>query len=151
MTSFAASLRVAGAAFRNRAIRSVLLAFFAFNAVELGAWTAILVYAYDATGPASVGIVAVAQLLPSALLAPFLAALGDRFPRGLREFRSFILAQDLGVRGIRSTERTTVPCAGRAVASDGLVGRPRIDRHGGSSGEGRTKKQQCRDESAWIE
>ena len=82
MTSFAASLRVAGAAFRNRAIRSVLLAFFAFNAVELGAWTAILVYAYDATGPASVGIVAVAQLLPSALLAPFLAALGDRFPRG---------------------------------------------------------------------
>ena len=59
-----------------------MIAFFAYNTVELGAWTAILVYAYTATGPASVGIVAVVQLLPSALIAPFLASLGDRLPRG---------------------------------------------------------------------
>ena len=79
---FLTSLRVTASVFRNGPIRRVMIAFFAYNTVELGAWTAILVYAYIATGPASVGIVAVVQLLPSALIAPFLASLGDRFPRG---------------------------------------------------------------------
>jgi len=33
-------------------------------------WVAILVYAYETTGPASVGLVAVAQLVPAAIAAP---------------------------------------------------------------------------------
>jgi MFS family permease len=76
-----ASSTVALSVLRNGAVRRLMLAFFAYNMVELGAWTTILVYAYVATGPASVGVVAVVQLLPSALLAPLLAGFGDRFPR----------------------------------------------------------------------
>ena len=39
---------------------------------------AILLYAYEATGPASIGLVAVAQLIPAALSAPFAALIADR-------------------------------------------------------------------------
>jgi MFS family permease len=65
----------------NTALRRVLPAFFLFNAAEFGTWVAILLYAYERTGPLSVGIVALIQLVPAALLAPAAASLGDRFPR----------------------------------------------------------------------
>jgi MFS family permease len=66
---------------RNARLRRVLLAFLLFSAAEFGTWVAILLYAYERTGPLSVGIVALVQLVPAALLAPAAAALGDRFPR----------------------------------------------------------------------
>ena len=50
-------------------------------AAEFGAWVAVLVYAYEATGPLSVGVVAVAQLIPAALLAPVVATIGEHFAR----------------------------------------------------------------------
>jgi MFS family permease len=65
----------------NRALRRVLPAYLAFNAAEFGTWVSILLYAYDRTGPASVGVVALLQLVPAALVAPAAAGLGDRFPR----------------------------------------------------------------------
>lgn len=65
----------------NRDLRRVLPAYLAFNAAEFGTWIAILLYAYERTGPASVGFVALLQLLPAALIAPAASALGDRFPR----------------------------------------------------------------------
>lgn len=78
-------LRDAGRAMRgilrNPALRRIELAFLGFNMIEYGTWIAILVYANDATGPASVGLVAVAQLVPSGAFAPIAASLGDRFPR----------------------------------------------------------------------
>jgi MFS family permease len=75
------SLRVVRAILRNPALRRVELAFLVFNTIEFGAWVAILLYAYAAIGPTSVGLVAVAQLLPSAFIAPFTASLADRFSR----------------------------------------------------------------------
>ncbi len=66
---------------RNRSLRRVLPAYLLFNAAEYGTWVAILLYAYDQTGPASVGVVALAQLVPAAVVAPAAAGLGDRFPR----------------------------------------------------------------------
>lgn len=66
---------------RNRDLRRMLGAFLAFSAAEFATWVAILLYAYEATGPASVGFVALLQLVPAALLAPAAAALGDRLPR----------------------------------------------------------------------
>ena len=66
---------------RNPVLRRVELAFLGFNAVESGAWIAILLYAYEHTGPASVGLVAVAQLLPAGLCAPLASTLGDRWRR----------------------------------------------------------------------
>ncbi len=65
----------------NSALRRVLPAFFLFNAAEFGTWVAILIYAYERTGPVSVGVVALVQLVPAALLAPAAASLGDRYPR----------------------------------------------------------------------
>ena len=65
----------------NRHLRRIEAAFFGFNLVEYGTWVAVLVYANDATGPASVGLVALAQLLPAAVVAPIAAGLGERFPR----------------------------------------------------------------------
>jgi MFS family permease len=73
--------RVAERVLRNPTLRRVELAFLAFNTVEYGSWVAILLYAYGATGPASVGLVALAQLLPAAVVAPFGGTLGDRFRR----------------------------------------------------------------------
>ena len=75
----------------------VQLAYLAFIAAEFGAWVAVLVYAYEATGPLSVGVVAVAQLIPAALLAPVVATIGEHFARdrqmaeiGPREFRRVV-------------------------------------------------------------
>lgn len=77
----AVTVRVLRAVLRSPALRRVELAFLLFNAVEFSAWVAILLYAYAAIGPASVGFVAVIQLIPAAIVAPLSASLGDRFPR----------------------------------------------------------------------
>jgi MFS family permease len=65
----------------NHDLRRVLFSYFAFHIAEFGTWVAILLYAYEATGPASVGVVALVQLIPAALAAAPAAALGDRYPR----------------------------------------------------------------------
>jgi MFS family permease len=65
----------------NRSLRRVLFAYFAFHVAEFSTWVAVLLYAYDRTGPASVGVVALIQLIPAALVAAPASSLGDRFPR----------------------------------------------------------------------
>ena len=75
------TLRLFRALTRNRDLRNVELAFLGFNGVWYGVWIALLLYAYRATGPASVGIVAMVLLIPSALFAPLAASLGDRMRR----------------------------------------------------------------------
>jgi MFS family permease len=65
----------------NRPLRRIEAAFFGFNLTEYGTWVAILVYANGATGAASVGLVALVQLIPAAVFAPIAASLGDRYPR----------------------------------------------------------------------
>jgi MFS family permease len=88
------------AAFREvlaiSALRRVLAGWLAFNAAEWAIWVAILVYAYAATGPASVGLVAVAQLVPAALAAPRTARLAERLGPG-RALPSAYLVIGLGM------------------------------------------------------
>jgi MFS family permease len=69
------------AAVRNRDIRRVELAWGAAIAAEWAHFVAFGVFAYEQGGTSGVGIAGLVRLLPAALIAPFAASLGDRFPR----------------------------------------------------------------------
>ncbi len=68
-------------ALRNRRLLRVQTAYLLFNIVEWASWIAILVWAYDAGGVRATSALAVAQLVPAALLASPAANWLDRLPR----------------------------------------------------------------------
>ena len=55
------------------------MSFIGFAFAEHATWLAILVYAYDRGGVAEAGLLAMIQLLPATVVAPFAAYAGDRF------------------------------------------------------------------------
>jgi MFS family permease len=70
-----------GSSFRNADVRRVELAWGAAIAAEWAHFVALGVFAYEEGGASAVGIAGLVRLLPAALVAPFAASLGDRFPR----------------------------------------------------------------------
>jgi MFS family permease len=74
-------LATLAAALRNREIRRVELAWGAAIAAEWAHFVAFGVFAYEYGGASGVGIAGLVRLLPAALIAPFAATFGDRFPR----------------------------------------------------------------------
>lgn len=70
-----------GSALRNADVRRAELAWGAAITAEWAHFVAFGVFAYEHGGVSAVGAAGLVRLLPAALVAPFAAALGDRFPR----------------------------------------------------------------------
>jgi hypothetical protein len=66
------------AVMRNRAVLRVVVAYAVFTVVEYSVWIAMLVYAYAHGGATAAGVIAVAQLVPSGLVAPAASVVADR-------------------------------------------------------------------------
>jgi MFS family permease len=62
----------------NKALARVVGGYVLFTLAQYSVWVAMLVYAYRHGGAAVAGLVAVAQLMPAAVLAPVAAAVADR-------------------------------------------------------------------------
>jgi MFS family permease len=91
---------------RNRDLRRLELAWVGSITGEWAYGVALAVFAYQDGGAAAVGIVYAAVRIPSALAAPFLAMLGDRFPR-----HRVLLAADLS-RALAMSGAAAVALAG---------------------------------------
>jgi hypothetical protein len=76
--SRARRLRIFRALAGNRALVRVVVAYTLFIITEYSVWLAMLVYAYRHGGATVAALVAIAQLVPAAVLAPFAAAVADR-------------------------------------------------------------------------
>jgi MFS family permease len=76
---------------RNNRLRRAELAFAGFSLAEYGVWTAILVYAYERGGTTAAGLIAVVQLAPAAVVAPFAAGVADRRGGGYALVIGYIL------------------------------------------------------------
>jgi MFS family permease len=72
---------VLAAVFRSPVLRRLELAYLVFAFGEWSTWVAVIVYAYGRGGAGEAGLVVFAELAPSIILAPAVAALGDRFAR----------------------------------------------------------------------
>jgi predicted MFS family arabinose efflux permease len=65
----------------NPALRRAQLAWGGFHAAEWASVVALSVVAFEADGAGAVGLVLFARMVPSALVAPFVAVVGDRYRR----------------------------------------------------------------------
>ena len=80
----------------SRVLRRVELAFLGFSCAEHAVWVAMLVYAYQRGGTAEAAGIAVAQLLPAAVVAPLASRLTDRRGGGTGLWVGYV-AQALGM------------------------------------------------------
>jgi len=63
-------------------LRRVLVAYCLFDFVEFFVWLVVILWAFDVGGAGLAGLAALVQLVPAAFLAPAIASVGDRMPRG---------------------------------------------------------------------
>ncbi len=70
-----------GVVMANPKLRALELAWGAAITAEWAHFVALGVFAYQVDGTLGVGVVGFIRLVPAALIAPFAASLGDRFPR----------------------------------------------------------------------
>jgi Cyclic nucleotide-binding domain/Major Facilitator Superfamily len=96
------------AVLRNRPMTRMQMAFLLFNVAEPAMWIGVLLFAFDLGGTAAVGFVTLLCCVPSGILAPVAAALGDRFPRD-RVVRRGYLAQSVATALLAASIATDSP------------------------------------------
>lgn len=90
------ALRLTAAAAANPGLRRVVVGYAVFSLTEYAAWFAVVVYAYANGGASTAGLVAVAQLVPAALIAPVAAQMADRHSPAV------VLAAGYAIQGVSS-------------------------------------------------
>lgn len=100
---------------RDPRLRRLQVSFIGFAFAEHATWLAILVYAYDRGGVAESGLMAVVQLLPAMVVAPFAAYAGDRF----RVER--VLSLGYGIQALSMTATACAMWAGEPVLAYGAA------------------------------
>ena len=108
-------LRAFGSLAGNRALLRVLAAYLLFILTEYAVWIAMLVFAYRRGGTAVAGFVAVAQLVPAAIVAPLVAAAADRRSPAVLLAGGY-LAQTAGMAGTAAAIAAGAPLAAYAAA-----------------------------------
>lgn len=73
--------RIVATVARDPTLGRIALAYLGFNMAEYATWVAILVYGYSLGGASVAALVALVQLIPAGLVAPFAAYAADRFRR----------------------------------------------------------------------
>ena len=99
----------------NRALVRVVVAYGLFIITEYSVWLAMLVYAYRHGGATVAGLVAIAQLVPAAVLAPFAAAVADRSSPVVLLAGGY-LGQAVAMAGTAAAVIAGVPLAAYAAA-----------------------------------
>ena len=111
MTGLRAKLVDAGQSlrevFRNPGLRRIQLAFAGSIVGDWAYAVGVAVYAYDQGGPTAVGVLGVIRYVSLAVITPFAAMLGDRYPR-----RSVMVASD-------ASRAVLVVIAALVIAGDG--------------------------------
>ena len=100
----------------NPALRRVLAAYLLFNVAEWATWIGLLVWGYGVGGVRGSSEIALAQLIPGALLAAPTAALLGRLPRGRGLFLGYA-GQTLGFLAVGVALVTDAPVAVVGVAA----------------------------------
>jgi MFS family permease len=104
----AESFRAMRDVYRNRALRSLELA---WTGSIIGSWAyaiALIVYAYRHGGASAVGLLGLIRWLPAAFAAPLAAVLGDRYPR-VRVMLGTDLLRALALAGMTACVLTSAP------------------------------------------
>ena len=107
--------RAFGSLAGNQALLRVLAAYLLFILTEYAVWIAMLVFAYRRGGTTVAGLVAVAQLIPAAIVAPLVASVADRRSPVLLLTGGY-LAQVAGMTGTAVAIGLGAPLAAYAAA-----------------------------------
>jgi MFS family permease len=113
--SGAGGLRAYRSLVANKTLLRVLGGYALFTLTEYSVWIAMLVYAYSRGGATVAGFVAVAQLVPAAIVAPVVAAVADRWSPAVLLAAGYLI-QAAAVAAIAAAVVVGTPLAAYAAA-----------------------------------